>query len=417
MLNDYIICPECHERLEAELVRCRHCHAYVHDTSPWRKDNILLVSAISVAILIAVFLIGLALSKEGVMAMMPDYVAKTVKALQTVLNDGISKVIFALGLYGIVLLIFKNRITLRQQRTFRIIREYCASHGRPAKNALAEIRERIQDEGLGAYNTLLAYTRLHWLVETAHSPKEERETRIRAMREHGDTDWEAMDSAFASVQYLIWLLPSLGFLGTVWGMTQALVTFQDAVSFRGGGSDLAFKTSLGETAQGLGVAFHTTLVGLAMVIPVLLIATACRRRTKMFLEQLDKFFIRMSTQVSLLEPVTDDPQTGVSEAFAESRSAAVDAEPESAEKQPEEVSAPQSDDTAPKFRENEPEDLTSTEEEDGGGISGKEEERPGEEQGEGRREGIVFGTVADSGNHGEIPDSRGREEDEANRTV
>ncbi|OVE81076.1 hypothetical protein BVY04_04140 [bacterium M21] len=289
MIVDFVVCPECHKQLEPELVRCKYCHAYVQDNSPWRKENNLLAIPTSI-VLVTLFALFLR----------TDWFPN----LTATFGDGISITILGLAIYGLVLLFFKNRVTSAQRETFTIVRQACSGQEKLTPELLDEVRTKIRERRLGAFNTLLAYSRLQWIIETIAAPREEREPMLHAMRDHAETDWESLDSSFSSAQFLIWLLPSLGFLGTVWGMTQALRGFSSTVSSQV--SDLSFQNSLSETAQGLGVAFHTTLVGLAMVIPVLLFATSTRRRTQQLLERLDKFFIRLSTQIIRLPAPTDD---------------------------------------------------------------------------------------------------------------
>jgi hypothetical protein len=59
------------------------------------------------------------------------------------------------------------------------------------------------------------------------------------------------------------------------------------------GSDLGFSAGLTQTAQSLGVAFHTTLVGLVAVIPILAMTTYVRQHAQSLLEQQNKFFLRL----------------------------------------------------------------------------------------------------------------------------
>lgn len=276
-----------------DMVLCGNCLAFVHEVNPWQRDYKLIAFPIAFAISA---LLGLILRGP---------LSHTVPA--RILSDDISLVILGLGVYAIIQIAMKSAVTRKQSVAFQAIRRLIEPE-RPINPYLVQkARSELNNRKLGPYNTLLAYNRLQWIMDAASADAEEKELILHAMRDHNETDWDSLENSFAHVQYMVWLLPSLGFLGTVWGMTGALAEFSDAVN--SGVGDLSFKNSLTETTQRLGVAFHTTLVGLAMVIPVLLAATACRRRAQHLLELLDRFFIRLSCK-----PLTVEPDEGHAQA-------------------------------------------------------------------------------------------------------
>ncbi len=64
-----------------------------------------------------------------------------------------------------------------------------------------------------------------------------------------------IDRAYASLRYIVWLLPTLGFVGTVWGIMKAL----DAAEQKSGSGDL-----LSAVVDKMSVAFCTTLLALIL---------------------------------------------------------------------------------------------------------------------------------------------------------
>ncbi len=70
-----------------------------------------------------------------------------------------------------------------------------------------------------------------------------------------DTEYERMDTELSMVRYLAWAIPSVGFIGTVRGIGQALGRANEAV-----GGDISGVT------QSLGVAFNSTFVALVISI-------------------------------------------------------------------------------------------------------------------------------------------------------
>jgi biopolymer transport protein ExbB/TolQ len=69
-----------------------------------------------------------------------------------------------------------------------------------------------------------------------------------------DSDQLVMQGSYASVRIIIWAIPILGFLGTVIGITIAIASL----------SPEALEESLTEVTAGLGVAFDTTALALAL---------------------------------------------------------------------------------------------------------------------------------------------------------
>ena len=72
------------------------------------------------------------------------------------------------------------------------------------------------------------------------------------------------EQRLAPIQFGIWVMPMLGFIGTVVGIIRAIGGLEAALDRSGGEAGLA--TVLG----GLSFAFDTTLLGLVLVIPLML---------------------------------------------------------------------------------------------------------------------------------------------------
>ncbi len=272
------ICPECGSQHHQDFIRCPTCKAFLVEGSPWQGEYVNLV-AIPIAL-------GLWWGLDALLRQPFMHTAD-------IFGDAISRTILGIALYGVVLLVLKWRIVRRQDYAFRLVRRVCALNTTPGQEMLNQARDALGEANIGAFNRVIAFHRLRWLVSAARVDKEDREGMLEALRQHSESDWDSLESSFAFTQYLIWLLPSAGFLGTVWGMTQALQEFSPMVASH---SDLNFTAGLQATALGLGTAFHTTLVGLATVIPILAIATSIRRRSQHLLEQQDKFFLRFAAE-------------------------------------------------------------------------------------------------------------------------
>ena len=63
-------------------------------------------------------------------------------------------------------------------------------------------------------------------------------------------------------QYILWFLPTIGFLGTIYGISASLVRAKQLFATGGGDTDV-FETNIKSVVDGLGVAFDTTSLALA----------------------------------------------------------------------------------------------------------------------------------------------------------
>jgi len=294
-MNEYV-CSECGAPHGEDFIRCPACQAFVVDGSPWRSGAGLF--AIPIALVLWLIWIGLAH-----LAAAEDIV--------TTGTDAISLAIIGLAIYGLVVVAFKWRVTVRQTRAFLVIQRCCARADTVDADTVAAARQALLADGTTTFNDFIAFLRLRLLRQVSSSEQTTTADGVlEAMRQHADADWESLDNSFASTQFLIWLLPTAGFLGTVYGMTHALGSFSSVIGTTT--SEFGLASSLTDTTRNLGIAFHTTLVGLAAVIPLLAFTTALRRRSQSLLEQVDKFFLRLATyalytHTPASSPVSDEP--------------------------------------------------------------------------------------------------------------
>lgn len=74
-----------------------------------------------------------------------------------------------------------------------------------------------------------------------------------------------VDRGLAPLRYVVWVLPLLGFIGTVVGISDSIAGLGSVIASGGGQATEGLMTVL----DGLRFAFDTTLLGLASVIPVM----------------------------------------------------------------------------------------------------------------------------------------------------
>ena len=104
-------------------------------------------------------------------------------------------------------------------------------------------------------------------------------------------DANMLDSSYSMLRFLIWVIPILGFIGTVLGIGMAVAEFADfipKVSEIEKAMD-SLRNGLGQVTTGLGTAFNTTLVALCLVAPLMLATSWLRKGEEHLLAEIDHF--------------------------------------------------------------------------------------------------------------------------------
>ncbi len=101
----------------------------------------------------------------------------------------------------------------------------------------------------------------------SRSPQDASET----VRTQAEVDLGRMATSMATVHYLVWAIPALGFLGTVRGIGLALTVTPDI-------GDESLPVFLDTTTRCLAVAFDTTLVALVLSLILMFLLHSVQRR-------------------------------------------------------------------------------------------------------------------------------------------
>lgn len=97
-----------------------------------------------------------------------------------------------------------------------------------------------------------------------------------------------LDASHVPVRYLIWLIPTLGFLGTVLGISLAVSGFGEVINRNQGQTDM--NSSLMEITRELGVAFDTTFVALIYSSLIALMMAYVDRHELSLLNAMEEFY-------------------------------------------------------------------------------------------------------------------------------
>tara|TARA_B100000676_G_scaffold101219_1_gene100977 strand:- start:4914 stop:5708 length:795 start_codon:yes stop_codon:yes gene_type:complete len=184
----------------------------------------------------------------------PNYVPE--RSAFVVIKDYEQEACFILMLWAMSLMGYKALVTLRERRVLQIdlipvsqgtsiLPEDAREYSRPVQALPTEEQRFLLPRAL--------LTALHRFRSTRNI--QDVSNSIRATCE---SENERLDSELSLIRYIAWAIPSIGFLGTVRGIGQALAQAHQAAQ-----GDIAGVT------QSLGVAFNSTFVALLISIIVM----------------------------------------------------------------------------------------------------------------------------------------------------
>lgn len=102
------------------------------------------------------------------------------------------------------------------------------------------------------------------------------------LRAQAENDESHMDSSYGILSGIIWVIPILGFIGTVVGLSGAIGGFGAVLNTDATVSSL--RDSLAPVTSNLGIAFDTTFVALVLAMIVQMLMTLLRKQEEMFLD-------------------------------------------------------------------------------------------------------------------------------------
>jgi hypothetical protein len=193
-----------------------------------------------------------------------------------------------LGLYSffvvILFIVLKSRIIRTQIQHIYEDTAQVASVNMDNEDELQLLRKRIHDEGHDLTSILLG--RLDRGLALWLATKD-----VGRVSNWINTE-SARDNAMSDLTYtlartLLWVIPILGFIGTVQGLSSAVGGFADFLS---GAAELtAIKGAIADVTIGLGVAFDTTFLALMLVTVVQFPLSSIMRREATLMGEIDVY--------------------------------------------------------------------------------------------------------------------------------
>lgn len=102
------------------------------------------------------------------------------------------------------------------------------------------------------------------------------------LRAQAENDESHMDSSYGILSGIIWVIPILGFIGTVVGLSGAIGGFGAVLNTDATVSSL--RDSFAPVTSNLGIAFDTTFVALVLAMVIQMLMTFLRKQEEMFLD-------------------------------------------------------------------------------------------------------------------------------------
>ena len=116
----------------------------------------------------------------------------------------------------------------------------------------------------------------------------------------------AIESSYTMLRMFVWAIPVLGFIGTVVGIGESIGGFSKVLE---GAADIAMiKNALGGVTSGLGLAFDTTLLALAVGVLIMFPMSVIQKQEEDMLNTIDHY-CNDALLMRLVEPA-DKPAAG-----------------------------------------------------------------------------------------------------------
>ncbi|MBL4826787.1 MAG: MotA/TolQ/ExbB proton channel family protein [Spongiibacteraceae bacterium] len=178
------------------------------------------------------------------------------RSIYVVMRDYEQESCFVLMFWAMAIMAYKTRQTLKEYTLLHqpliqvgegtsILPEDCREFSRPLE-ALPQ-----SQRGLLLPRTLLSALQRFSCTGNIQDTS-------TTVREHCETEADRLDSELAMVRYICWAIPSIGFIGTVRGIGDAL-----------GQAYRAVEGDIGGVTVSLGVAFNSTFVALVISIVIM----------------------------------------------------------------------------------------------------------------------------------------------------
>jgi len=196
-----------------------------------------------------------------------------------IIKDYEQQICFTLMVWAVIMISYKFQEVRREKQMLwedfidiekgeRIIPEEALIHSKTLQEKLHEL-PRFADTLLPR----IVRTALHRL----HSTRSIRDV-SQAVRELADSEADRLDSDLSLVRYIAWAIPSVGFIGTVRGIGEAMTK-----------ADQAIKGDISGVTSSLGLAFNSTFIALLLSIVLMFLIHLLQNRQENLILEIEEY--------------------------------------------------------------------------------------------------------------------------------
>lgn len=240
--------------------------------------------------------------------------------LQQLFSGHISEVITGLSMWSLFIIFFKYRYHRKQIKAYQAIRHHIIHEIVSTGIYVKEIEEKVdaisdflEKQKIRFFQDSIIFRRIRRILHYVQAiPKKEEVNKI--LDYQAEIDYNRMQSSYTLLNVFIWAIPILGFIGTVFGIGEAVGEFSqfirrvDSVSLGG-----QMRSALGGVTNGLSVAFNTTFLALVCVIPIMGFSSFLRKAEEDLLLLIEEYCleellpnIHMRPGIEVPKEVMDD---------------------------------------------------------------------------------------------------------------
>jgi biopolymer transport protein ExbB/TolQ len=202
------------------------------------------------------------------------------RALKIFVGNWISPIILWFFVASMFHLWLKSKKLAKEQGNTEQLFQFYSS--RDQSNLSSEaIKQYSQQEHLPDDNLLLSRSMLY----LNHSGKSDDIDEAFGIKER-----EFLRGSYALPRFMIWAIPIIGFIGTVWGISNGISHFSDAMTATSSVTDVSamLKESLPLVTNSLATAFDTTLLALLLSVPLMMMMLWLEKQEEAYLIHLDE---------------------------------------------------------------------------------------------------------------------------------
>ncbi|MCK5903145.1 MAG: MotA/TolQ/ExbB proton channel family protein [Cocleimonas sp.] len=174
-----------------------------------------------------------------------------------------------------------KKVAEEQEYTNKVLSFFKSKNSTSSDPFLEQIKLFRQQENIPDNNLLLSRAQLY-LNHHGHDANIDEAFGIK--------ERELLRSSYALSRFMVWAIPIIGFIGTVWGISNGIAHFSDAMTTTNSVTDASamLKESLPLVTNSLATAFDTTLLALLLSVPLMMMMLWLEKQEEAYLIALDE---------------------------------------------------------------------------------------------------------------------------------